>query len=140
MHDEFVHKKTPWDTFKVRKRKMFFSDFMMFIKYLHPPVRCPSAPPYEAEAFSPGDIQTASSSSSEDQKHREDLTPPSNNQWTDVQRSDVQRTDVQWTDIQRSEAGSEQSSQKDGAPQLGESSRLYPSLSLWRTTADSQVR
>lgn len=127
---------------------MKLSDIMEFIKHLRPPVRCPSAPPYEAEAVSPGDTQTVSSFSSEAEKHREGLTPPShrmhvqrsNNQRTDVQSSDIRSSDVQWTHVQRSEGGSEQTFHRDGAPQLDESFRLYPSLSLWTITVDTQVR
>nr|XP_046261555.1 uncharacterized protein LOC124067871 isoform X2 [Scatophagus argus] len=94
--------------------------------------RCPSAPPYEAEVFSAGDIQPLSWSSSGFQKHSKELTQLSRG-------TDIQRTDLKRMDIQRSEGGSEQSLLTDRAPQLAESSVLYPSLSLWRVTADSQT-
>lgn len=107
-----------------------FNDFKNYIKYLHPPVRCPSAPPYEAPVFSAGDVQTVSSFSSEGQKHRS-LTKQSH-------RTDIMRSDTMRTDDHRTEEGSEQSFHRDKVPWMGENSCLYPSLSLLRT--DSQVR
>ncbi|XP_040903984.1 uncharacterized protein LOC121188339 isoform X2 [Toxotes jaculatrix] len=77
--------------------------------------RCPSAPPYEAEVFSPGDIHTVPSFSSEDQRCSRRLTQLS-----------------QRTEVQRTRGDSEQDLPRD-------SSCLYPSLSLWRITGDAQT-
>ncbi|KAL7394757.1 hypothetical protein ABVT39_003563 [Epinephelus coioides] len=80
--------------------------------------RCPSAPPYEGHVFSPGNSRTDPSLRSEDQ------TPL-------CQRTETQRTDTQRTEVQSVPA--------DRAPQQGERSCLYPSLSQWRITADAQT-
>ncbi|XP_033485704.2 uncharacterized protein LOC117258709 isoform X2 [Epinephelus lanceolatus] len=115
--------------------------------------RCPSAPPYEGQVFSPGNSRTDPSLRSEDQTplcqrtetqrtdtQRTDTqrteTQRTDTQRTETQRTDTQRTDTQRTDTQRTEV---QSVPADRAPQQGESSRLYPSLSQWRITADAQT-
>ncbi|XP_049441177.1 uncharacterized protein LOC125894086 isoform X2 [Epinephelus fuscoguttatus] len=90
--------------------------------------RCPSAPPYEGQVFSPGNSRTDPSLRSEDQTQL--------CQRTDTQRTETQRTETQRMDIQRTEV---QSVPADRVPQQGESSRLYPSLSQWRITADAQT-
>ncbi|XP_030253179.1 uncharacterized protein LOC115569292 [Sparus aurata] len=93
--------------------------------------RCPSAPPYEAQVFSAGDVQTVSSFSSEGQKHRS-LTKQSH-------RTDIMRSDTMRTNDHRTEGGSEQSFHRDKVPWLGESSCLYPSLSLLRTDSQTEL-
>ncbi|XP_049898494.1 uncharacterized protein LOC126389092 [Epinephelus moara] len=180
--------------------------------------RCPSAPPYEGQVFSPGNSRTDPSLRSEDQTQlcqrtdtlrtdtqrtetqRTDTqrteTQRTETQRTDTQRTDTQRTDTQRTDTKRTETQRTntqrtdtkrtetqrtntqrtdtqrtetqrtntqrtdtqrtdtkrtetqrtntqrtdiQSVPADRAPQQGESSRLYPSLSQWRITADAQT-
>ncbi len=97
---------------------MKLRNYEVDITYLHPSVRCPSAPPYDAEVFSRSD----------DQKHSEGLSQLSH------------RMDVQRTDVQGKEGENEQSLTRDRAPQQSERSCFYPCLSQWRITADSQVR
>ncbi|CAJ1059290.1 uncharacterized protein LOC124067871 isoform X2 [Xyrichtys novacula] len=73
--------------------------------------RCPSAPPFEAELVSAADLKTFSSLSSEG--FTQSLT-------------------------QRMEGDSELRLPTNTTPQLGKSSSLYPSLSLWRSTPGHQ--
>ncbi|XP_065814501.1 uncharacterized protein [Labrus bergylta] len=70
-------------------------------------LRCPSAPPFEAELFSDVDLQ----------KHGQNLTQPT----------------------KETEGDSELSLPRDRAPQQGQSSGLYPSLSPWRITPVCQT-
>ncbi|XP_036933980.1 uncharacterized protein LOC119008054 [Acanthopagrus latus] len=93
--------------------------------------RCPSAPPYEAQVFSAGDVQTVSSFSSDGQKHSS-LTKLSH-------RTDIMRSDTTRTNDHRAEGGSEKSLYRDKVPWLGESSHLYPSLSLFRTDSQTEL-